>query len=134
MSWSSVASRTLEAASVFAAEFAISRAHGSYEALLADPEVEVVYIATPHPWHAHWSVLAARAKKHVLCEKPLGMNHAEVNAIVQAARENDVIFDGSVHVPLPSADSGGGAAAARWRAGSREGDSSVVLHRWRVPG
>jgi len=88
----SVASRTLEGASQFAAEFGVSRAHGSYQALLADPEVEVVYIATPHPWHAHWSVLAARAKKHVLCEKPLGMNHAEVSAIVQAARDNDVFL------------------------------------------
>jgi predicted dehydrogenase len=88
----SVASRTSEAASKFAAEFGVSRAHGSYEALLADPEVEVVYIATPHPWHAHWSVLAARAKKHVLCEKPLGMNHAEVSAIVQAARDNGVFL------------------------------------------
>ena len=87
-----VASRTPEGASQFAAEFGVSRAHGSYEALLADPEVEVVYIATPHPWHAHWSILAARAKKHVLCEKPLGMNHAEVAAIVQAARDNDVFL------------------------------------------
>ena len=87
-----VASRTEASARAFAAEFAISRAYGSYEALLADPEVEAVYIAPPHPFHAHWSILAARAKKHVLCEKPLGMNHAEVSAIVQAARENDVFL------------------------------------------
>jgi predicted dehydrogenase len=87
-----VASRTPGSAASFAAEFGISRAHGSYEALLEDPEVEVVYIATPHPWHAHWSIAAARAKKHVLCEKPLGMNHAEVSAIVQAARDNDVFL------------------------------------------
>jgi predicted dehydrogenase len=87
-----VASRTAEAAARFAAEFGVSRAHGSYEALLADPEVEAVYIATPHPWHANWSIQAARAKKHVLCEKPLGMNHAEVAAIVQAARDNDVFL------------------------------------------
>jgi len=89
---SAVASRTSEAAREFAAEFGVARAHGSYEALLADPEVEVVYVATPHPFHAHWSILAARAKKHVLCEKPMGMNHAEVSAIVQAARENDVFL------------------------------------------
>ena len=87
-----VASRGSERATAFAAEFGVSRAHGSYEALLADPEVEAVYIATPHPFHAQWSVAAARAKKHVLCEKPLGMNHAEVEAIVQAARENDVFL------------------------------------------
>jgi len=87
-----VGSRTSEAASQFAAEFGGARAHGSYEALLADPEVEVVYIAPPHPFHAHWSILAAQAKKHVLCEKPLGMNHAEVSAMIQAARENDVFL------------------------------------------
>lgn len=87
-----VASRTSQSAAAFATEFGISRAHGSYEALLADPTVEVVYIATPHPLHAHWSIAAARAKKHVLCEKPLGMNHAEVSAMVQAARENDVFL------------------------------------------
>ena len=87
-----VASRTTESAAAFAAEFGIVRAHGSYQALLADPEVEAVYIATPHPYHAQWSIAAARAKKHVLCEKPLGMNHAEVSAIVQAARDNDVFL------------------------------------------
>ncbi len=87
-----VASRTSEAAAHFAGEYGVSRAHGSYEALLADPEVDVVYIATPHPAHEEWSVAAARAKKHVLCEKPLGMNHAEVNRIVNAAREHDVFL------------------------------------------
>jgi len=88
----SVASRTPEGVSAFAAEFRVPHAHESYEALLADPEVEAVYIATPHPWHAQWAIAAARAKKHVLCEKPLGMNHAEVEAIVQAARDNDVFL------------------------------------------
>lgn len=88
----SVASRTLDGASAFAAEFRVPHVHGSYEALLADPEVEAVYIATPHPWHAQWAISAARAKKHVLCEKPLGMNHAEVQAIVQAARDSDVFL------------------------------------------
>jgi len=88
----SVASRTPDGVSAFAAEFSVARAHGSYEALLADPEVEAVYIATPHPFHAQWAIAAARAKKHVLCEKPLGMNYAEVSAIVQAARENDVFL------------------------------------------
>jgi len=87
-----VGSRSLAAASTFAAEFGISRAHGSYEAVLADPEPEVLYIATPHPLHARWSIWAANAKKHVLCEKPLGMNHAEVRAMVQAARDNDVFL------------------------------------------
>jgi predicted dehydrogenase len=69
-----------------------ARAHGSYEALLADPEVDVVYIATPHPSHAEWAVKAARAGKHILCEKPLGMNLREVEAIVGAAREHGVFL------------------------------------------
>ncbi len=87
-----VASRSLEPAQTFAREHGASRAHGSYEALLDDPAVDVVYIATPHPSHAEWSVKAARAKKHILCEKPLGMNLREVEAIVRAARENDVFL------------------------------------------
>jgi predicted dehydrogenase/catechol 2,3-dioxygenase-like lactoylglutathione lyase family enzyme len=87
-----VGSRTLEAAQVFAAAHGCSRAHGSYEALFADPEVEAVYIGTPHPQHAEWAVKAAQAGKHVLCEKPLGLNHAEGVAMVRAAREHAVLL------------------------------------------
>ncbi|MEP7051157.1 MAG: Gfo/Idh/MocA family oxidoreductase [Pseudomonadota bacterium] len=87
-----VASRSADAAARFAAEHAVARAYASYEQLLADPEVEVVYIATPHPSHAQWAIAAARAKKHILCEKPLAMNEREVRAVVQAARENDVFL------------------------------------------
>ena len=87
-----VASRSPEAAARFAAEHAVPRAYASYEQLLADPEVEVVYIATPHPSHAEWAIAAARAKKHILCEKPLAMNEREVRAVVQAAREHDVFL------------------------------------------
>ncbi len=87
-----VASRALESAQAFAREYGVAHAHGSYEALLADPAVDVVYIATPHPSHAEWAVKAARAKKHILCEKPLGMNLGEVEEIVRAAREHDVFL------------------------------------------
>jgi predicted dehydrogenase len=87
-----IASRSQEAASQFGREFDLPYAHGSYEALLENSEVDVVYIATPHPSHAEWAVRAARAKKHVLCEKPLAMNHAEVGRMVQAAREHDVFL------------------------------------------
>src|SRR5258708_4409121 len=66
--------------------------HSSYEALLADPNVDVVYISTPHPWHAEWSIKAAAAGKHILCEKPLTMNHAEAVAVVEAARAHDVFL------------------------------------------
>jgi predicted dehydrogenase len=87
-----VASRSQEAASRFGQEFGVLHAHGSYEALLENPEVDAVYIATPHPSHAEWAVRAAHAKKHVLCEKPLAMNHDEVSRVVRAARENDVFL------------------------------------------
>lgn len=68
------------------------RAHGSYEELLADPEVEAVYISTPHPMHAEWAIKAADAGKHILCEKPLAMSHAEAVNMIEAARKNDVFL------------------------------------------
>ena len=85
-----VASRTAEAASAYAREWAIERAHGSYEALLADPEVDVVYIPLPNGLHAEWAIRAARAGKHVLCEKPLAISVEEVDRITAAAREAGV--------------------------------------------
>ncbi len=87
-----VGSRTPEAAQIFATTHGIARAHGCYEALLADPEVEAVYIATPHPQHAEWVVKAAEAGKHILCEKPMGLNHGEGMVMVQAAREHGVVL------------------------------------------
>jgi predicted dehydrogenase len=89
-----VASRAKSKADRFIAENACTgaRSHGSYEALLADPAVDAVYIATPHPQHAEWAVKAARAKKHILCEKPIALNHAQAASMVQAARENNVFL------------------------------------------
>lgn len=87
-----VGSRDLAKANAFADEFGIPNRHGSYEALLADPDVHAVYISTPHPLHAEWAIKAAKARKHLLVEKPLGMNHAEVMAVVEAALENDVFL------------------------------------------
>ena len=89
-----VGSRTAASARHFAAEHGIpeTRAYGSYEALLADPEVDAVYISTPHPMHAEWTIKAARAGKHILCEKPLAMNHAEARAMVDAARQSGVLL------------------------------------------
>ncbi len=86
-----IGSRTRESAEKFAADFPAT-AHGSYEALLADPQVDIVYISTPHPLHAQWAIAAARAGKHMLCEKPLTMNHAEAVAVIDAARAHDVFL------------------------------------------
>jgi len=68
------------------------RAFGSYDELLADDGVDAVYIAPPHPFHAYWSIAAAEAGKHVLCEKPLAMNLAEVEAVLDAAERNGVFL------------------------------------------
>jgi predicted dehydrogenase len=87
-----VASRELGKAQAFAGEHRIERAHGSYEALLADPAVQAVYIATPHPQHAEWVARTARAGKHVLCEKPMTMNLAEARTAAEACRASGVLF------------------------------------------
>ncbi|MBV8782471.1 MAG: Gfo/Idh/MocA family oxidoreductase, partial [Phycisphaerae bacterium] len=87
-----IGSRDKAKADAFATEFSVPAAHGSYEALLADRNVQAVYIATPHPHHAEWAIRAAEAKKHLLVEKPIALNHADAMAIVEAARENDVFL------------------------------------------
>ncbi len=87
-----VASRSLDKGQQFAAPFGIDCAHGNYESLLADDEVDAVYIATPHPMHASWAIRAAEAGKHVLCEKPLALNAAQASAMIEAAREHGVFL------------------------------------------
>jgi len=87
-----VASRTQENADRFGNALGVPRRYGSYEALLADAEVQAVYVATPHPMHAEWSIRTAEARKHILCEKPLAMNWAEASAVVEAARRHDLFL------------------------------------------
>jgi predicted dehydrogenase len=85
---SAVGSRSQESADRFGAEFGVEVRHPSYESLVADPNVDVVYVATPHPMHRDNAILALRAGKPVLVEKPFAMNAAEAAEIVNVAREN----------------------------------------------
>jgi D-xylose 1-dehydrogenase (NADP+, D-xylono-1,5-lactone-forming) len=80
-----VASRDTARADAYAREHGIERAHGSYEALLEDTEVEAVYISLPNSMHVDWSIRALEAGKHVLCEKPLSRHPDEVDRAFDAA-------------------------------------------------
>jgi xylose dehydrogenase (NAD/NADP) len=85
-----VASRDVERGKSFAAATGVPRAHASYEALLADPTIEAVYNPLPNNLHAEWTMRAADAGKHVLCEKPLATSGTEAKAMFDAARRNGV--------------------------------------------
>jgi predicted dehydrogenase len=87
-----VGARKLADAEKFAQDFGGAHAHGSYEALLADPEVQAVYIGTPHPMHVEWAIKTAQAGKHILCEKPLTLNLADTQRIIAAAKQNNVLL------------------------------------------
>ncbi len=87
-----IASREAGRAEAAARALAIPRAHGSYEALLADPDIDAVYIPLPNHLHAEWAIAAARAGKHVLCEKPLAMTAAEAQQIVDAGRDAGIVL------------------------------------------
>lgn len=86
-----VGSRSEESAGEFAARFGGITAHASYEQLVADPQVDVVYVATPHPFHERNALLAIRAGKHVLVEKAFTVNEHQAESIVAAAREAGVV-------------------------------------------
>jgi len=83
-----VGSRSQGTADAYAKEKKIQRAYGSYEALLADPEIDVIYNPLPNHLHAEWTIKAVEAGKHVLCEKPLALNVDEVDAIKSAAHKH----------------------------------------------
>ena len=87
-----IAGRKLEKAQAFQKEFGFRKAYEGYEALLADPEVEAVYVPLPNHLHAEWSIRALKAGKHVLCEKPLAPTEAEAERMFRAAEENGVFL------------------------------------------
>ncbi|SRR5581483_10711641 len=100
-----IASRSREAAERFAREHGIERALASYEALLADPQVEVVYIPLPNSMHIDWSVRALEAGKHVLCEKPLSRHASEVGrAFDVAEREGRLLVEAFMYRHHPQTE------------------------------
>jgi predicted dehydrogenase len=86
-----IGSRATETAERFASKFGIAGAHGTYEALVADDSVDIVYVATPHPRHHDDASLALRAGKHVLVEKPFTINAAEAQSLVDLASERGLL-------------------------------------------
>jgi D-xylose 1-dehydrogenase (NADP+, D-xylono-1,5-lactone-forming) len=93
-----VASRSEEAAAAYASEQGIPRPYGSYDALLADPDVEAVYIPLPNSLHVEWAIRALEAAKHVLCEKPLDRRFAEVERAFDAAeRAGRILTEGFMY-------------------------------------
>jgi D-xylose 1-dehydrogenase (NADP+, D-xylono-1,5-lactone-forming) len=87
-----IASRDPATAAAMAREVGAPRAYGSYDELLADPDVDAVYVPLPNALHATWAIRAAEAGKHVLCEKPLAMSSAECLAMDEAARAHGVVL------------------------------------------
>ncbi len=86
------ASRSLENAQVFAFELGFEKAYGSYEEMVNDPEVDVVYIASPHSHHCEHSLLCLNHGKAVLCEKAFAMNFGEVRQMIEASRKNNTFL------------------------------------------
>jgi len=89
---SAVASRTHESARAYAQEWNIPRSFGSYEAMLADPDIDVIYNPLPNHLHAEWTIKALNAGKNVLCEKPIALTLSEVDDMQAAALQNKKVL------------------------------------------
>lgn len=87
-----VASRHQEKANSFAKLHNATKAYGNYEDLITDPNIDAVYIATPHSFHKEYSILCLNHKKAVLCEKPLAMNSQDVEEMINVAKANNVLM------------------------------------------
>ncbi len=95
-----VASRSLERATAFAEENGAKKAFGSYEEMLQDDEVEVVYVATPHVFHYEHSLLCLEYGKAVLCEKPFAINREQVEKMISTAQEKKVFLMEAMWTPF----------------------------------
>ena len=87
-----VGSRSAARSKTFAQELNVPKSHGSYEDLVANPEVDIVYVATPHPVHMEHTLLALKAGKPVLCEKPVSMNARQLKRMITAAKDRRLFF------------------------------------------
>jgi len=87
-----VGSRSEDKAVAFATKYGADRAHGSYEALMNDPDVDAIYVATPHPFHCDHTIACLQHGKAVLCEKPMAVNQGQVRQMVAAAQETGVFL------------------------------------------
>lgn len=116
-----VGSRTLESAERFAAKFGIPQAHASYEELAHNPEIDAIYIATPHPFHKDNALMCLKAGKAVLCEKPFTLNASELEELAAYAKENGrFLMEGMWTRFLPAIEQ-----VKTW---IREGKLGEVLH------
>ena len=87
-----VASRTLDKARAFADKWGVQKAYGSYDDMLADDAVDLVYVALPHSYHHEWTIKALQAGKHVLCEKPLAVNAAQAQEMIALAEAKNLLL------------------------------------------
>ena len=96
-------SRSAASANAFADRFGIPNRHASYQALADDPQVDIVYVATPHPQHAENSLMCLRAGKAVFCEKPFTINAKEAEEVIRVARERKLFLMEAMctrHMPI----------------------------------
>lgn len=124
-----IGSRNLDKAKDFAAEFGGVKAYGSYEEVLADPEVEAVYIPLPNHLHKEWTIKALRAEKHVLCEKPMALTVAECDGMLKTVKEEQMLFmEGFMYRFHPQI-----SKTLEWIKGGRIGDVRLIRGSFSFP-